>query len=286
MSAVARGEYAPVNPGASDDKSPFVYGLTGDADDLANQGFCACCGECVTRCFLPSIATVGCCCIPYYFRDCKQQVQIYTMRHNDTCTKPIRCCCYVCDLAYDCAIPNTIPFFTNRAKMYGHTNSFAGFNKVVIQDPAEIERLLLTENGRGPYLGITDLAKDRLTTDDTDNHRNVLLLVMDGLEKGKEVSDHQAFRAALLSLTTSPECFGRVALTNATMQKYIEMLKEDIGKCTSSDEVGMKAIPAYLMRTLHWGVLGLDLTDEEYKLLFDTYYKGEFVDALWFLFST
>jgi hypothetical protein len=196
------------------------------------------------------------------------------MRHNGLCLKPIRCCCYLCDLSYDCQITDTVPYFQHRATMYGHRNSYAGFNKVVVQDPEEVERLLVEENGRGPYLGLTDFALNRLTPDVTDHNRTVLLLVMDGVEKGKPVSDHTAFRAALLSLTTSQDCMNRVAVKNPMMQRYIELLKQDIAKCTSSSEIPLKALPPYLLRTLHWGVLGLDLNNEEFNLVYDTYYKG------------
>jgi hypothetical protein len=276
--ATDRGQRQPVNT--------FYFDVTPENDDLATQSACGFCGECITRCFLPSICTVGCCCIPYYFRDARQQVEIFEMRHpGAACCCPggfggggakgwMNCCCYVCDLCYDGSLTKTPPYFKHRLDMYGARNCFAGFNKVIVQDPEEVERLLMEENGRGDSLGPTDFARDRLTHDETDGNREVLLLVMNGVDPAKPVSDHKAFREALLSLTMSPACMIRVSLSDPTMQKYMDLFREELLQCHNESEVTTRAVPRFLLRALHWGVLALDLNERDFNIVFDTYYAG------------
>ena len=88
---------------------------------------------------------------------------------------------------------------------------------------------------------------------------------------------HKLCRDAIYSIMNSTECMDRISPTNDVMIKIISALKIASAKADkngSKSELMSHAIPAYLIRTLHWGILAMDISDSEFNTLFDLYYSG------------
>lgn len=243
--------------------------------------------ECITSCLIPSIACGVCCFIPYCYRDCRNTAEAYMLRHP-TCMGCCQRCCYIMDLSYDCNISDPKQMFINRQSMYGN-NIFCTHNRVHVWDQSESERLLLEEQDRGCYLGATDLVKSHMPYDE--KNRKLNLLEMSGLEVGNNssISDHKAFRNALLSLTTSAACMNRISPSNPVMLSITNKLKEKF-TVTSGDKKDLKsicavALPEYLLRGLTWAIFDMDLTDTEYDILNDTYDATGASAVLWHIWG-
>jgi hypothetical protein len=174
------------------------------------------------------------------------------------------------DLWYNCK-PSDVRYTFYLFKQYFGKNRFVFQNKVVVWDKEISHKLLLNENGRGSYLGATNLISSHLPYDEEGNMTG--LLTMGGLEIRKNFtqSDHTAYRNALLSFTTSPDCFERAHPQNATMVNIISKFEQEIHECDEKAKIGKLPLQHFLIRSLHWSIFELDLTDEEVKLLYKTH---------------
>lgn len=131
------------------------------------DNFCLCLVCFLPRCLIPSILSASCCCL---FPECSNQLRssveqwIIRQRYFTSC---FRCCCYYVDLTYDCNPSDTLNFFVKRRQSMENDQSFfCVFNKVNIWDQEESERLLLSDQGRGSFLGNTDLIESHLPNDE------------------------------------------------------------------------------------------------------------------------
>lgn len=155
--------------------------------------------------------------------------------------------------------------------MYGKGTAYCSFNKVVITDSDEAERLLVNPADRGIFLGLTDFKPSHITPNPLDNNRSNFLLTMNGTG---ENNDHDAFRKAFMSLSASPACLARAREDNPVMINIMNRFRVELNRCKSTKDVTTVAIPMYLLRVIHWTVLELDLIDNEYSTLYEVYYGG------------
>jgi len=77
-------------------------------------------------------------------------------------------------------------------------------------------------------LGATNLVESILPTGEKGRSISLLTLIGHGITKGYNQNDHKAFRDALLSFSTSPDCYERASPLNPTMMKIIEKFESDI----------------------------------------------------------
>lgn len=259
---------------------------------LQSQGFynntlCYPC-DCCIHCALPSMVSVICFAIPCFTkcqRAARHDAELFMLRRPFCCSFS-QCCCYYMDLWYDCSPGDVRQLFFNRKEMYG-TNRFVFQNKVVVWDKEISEKILLREEGRGPYLGATNLITSHLPKGE--NGRSISLLTLSGttLTKGYDQNDHKAFRNALMSLTTAPDCLERASPLNPTMMSIIQKFEADItSSCLTREDVINIPMKKYLIRSMHWCILELDLTDAELSDLMITHYgKSLPTPVLWHLWG-
>ena len=205
------------------------------------------------------------------------------MTRRPLCCKIGQCVCYSIDLFYDCDCSHQDQVFINRKKMYDKQGFFVFQNKIVIWDKEESNALLKRETGRGPYLGATNLVSSHLPRDIRGEETG--LLTISGLEKreGYDSSNHSAYRKAFEKLSWSPDCLERVDSCNETMMKIAFIFEKEIKACASLKKATDKPLKCYLIRSIHWGLLELDLTHAEVDQLFYTHFGNHDVPVLWHL---
>lgn len=230
-------------------------------------GCCSFLIDAVVRFVMPTCACTLCFCIPTYNRHYRQRAQIWLVQNPTRC-KCCRCCFYCMDMSMDCTGNFDVPF-RNRKKMYGQ-NSFCAFNKLVIQDPDEIENLLLNPQKRGYYLGFSDLIPTRKITDE--NKEDLYLL---GMTDG-ENSRHIKLRNGLKTLIASRECLERARPRDPVMKEIIALYQTELRQARNTKDITDKAVPRFLIRALHWCVLEMNLVEneEDFRTLFEVFYGG------------
>ena len=199
------------------------------------------CCDCICDCCLPSVAATVCCFSPSIFRQSRSKIELWAVHNNCSC---MQVCCYYCDLPYDCyALQSVFSFqyYTEREKIFRAQGYFVAFNQFCIWENSETEKLLTQPTSRGPYLGFTGLVPDRLVSLHGRSHS---LLTMSGLvtdastQAGKYcISDHDAFKKAIESLTKSRECFHRIDPDNEVMSKIIDTLAKKVQKSSNTEVV-------------------------------------------------
>lgn len=158
----------------------------------------------------------------------------------------------------------------NGKKIYGF-NSFCEFNKLVIQDPDEVERLLLEPQKRGNSLGLLDLIPGRSLTDKSKEPLNLWEISDVGVDSNRR----KQLQDALKTLIASPECLARVNPSDSVMSKIIAKLLDHVSSAPNVKAITDKAIPKFLLRALHWAVLELDLDNRDFDILYECYCGGK-----------
>ena len=125
------------------------------------------CMKCTLGCFVECCAPtiLSCCCVcinsPIAIKS-KERAERWSIR-NRASTACCDGCFYYWDMCYDCNCSSLYVFFENRWKVFRDTQDFfCAFNKVNIWEKEQCESLLLTPQGRGNYLGNTDLVDKNL----------------------------------------------------------------------------------------------------------------------------
>ena len=241
--------------------------------------------DCAINCFVPSVYSAVCCIVPcgaVIQRDCRHKAEFF-MTRRPLCCKCCQCACYFIDLFYDCNWSNPGQAFHDRRSMYNENGFFVYQNKIVLWDKEETNALLRRETGRGHYLGATNLVGSHLPYDS--NGRESGLLTIGGLKarEGYDSSDHAAYRKAFEKLTWAPDCIARVDPRNETMMKITSIFEKEIKSCNGLKDAVDLPLKNFLIRSLHWGLLELDLSSAEVNQLFITHFGGFRLPVLWHL---
>ena len=86
---------------------------------------------------------------------------------------------------------------------------------------------------------------------------------------------HKLFYKAVFSLFNSPQCIARIHPENPVMKKFIMLFQKDTSDTNGDNQALVDvAIPRFLIRSLHWGILNVEFSQEEFDQVYSLYYNA------------
>mmetsp|Transcript_48854 Transcript_48854/g.163030 ORF Transcript_48854/g.163030 Transcript_48854/m.163030 type:complete len:464 (-) Transcript_48854:1009-2400(-) len=192
------------------------------------------------------------------------------------------CCCgvaaftgkwvaYAHGMMFDGVADKRRPYL-ERAQLFGETFTICG--KLVIAGPPALhQELVVGPQNRGPYLGVNNLVLKSLPLDAAG--LAIMPLTLPSGDCPMNRGHHRAFRNAMAKYVTNEAALKRGVESDPVVRRALDgLLASGIapGKCTAKQFT--TAILHFLTRTIHYGLLGLDLGDEDCEL-FTTVYQTQ-----------